>query len=73
MDLASKLGQLLPHWIEHNESHLQQLGDWQEQARTANLEEVADQIALAAKAIAQANEELLKASKMLPKVAAHEH
>lgn len=73
MGVASKLGQLLPHWIEHNESHIEQLRDWQEQARAADLGEVADSIGAAAEAIAQANEELKRAGKMLPESGRHEH
>ncbi len=65
MEIENKLGQLLPHWIEHNESHLAQLEDWQEQARAANLGKVADCIGAAMKAIAQANEKLAEAGKIL--------
>jgi hypothetical protein len=73
MEVASRLRQLLPHWIEHNESHLEQLREWEAQARAAGLEEAADKIALAGNAIGQANEELANARELLPQSELHEH
>lgn len=73
MEVASRLRQLLPHWIEHNESHLEQFREWEAQARAAGLEEAADKIALAGNAIGQANEELANARELLPQSELHEH
>ena len=28
MDTASKLAHVVPHWIEHNDSHVEQLAEW---------------------------------------------
>ena len=55
MEVADRLAQLVPHWIEHNESHAQQLSEWAAQARGAGLGEVADSIEAAAEKLAQAN------------------
>jgi 2-polyprenyl-3-methyl-5-hydroxy-6-metoxy-1,4-benzoquinol methylase len=55
METAERLTHLLPHWIEHNESHAEQLAEWVAKARSAGMEEIADAIGAAAEAMRQAN------------------
>jgi hypothetical protein len=54
MDVVQKLTHLVPHWIEHNDSHVEQLATWATQAREAGLGEVAGGIETAARAMKQA-------------------
>ena len=65
MEIADRLAQLLPHWVEHNDSHLQQLEDWAKQARAAGMGEVAALIEAAGRSIKQANAELAEAQARL--------
>lgn len=58
MEAASRLAHLVPHWVEHNDSHAEQLAEWAEKAREAGLGGVADGIEAAARAMKQANEHL---------------
>jgi hypothetical protein len=53
-----KLRALLPHWIEHNTEHASEFRHWAEKARAAGQEEVAEEIALAAKELGWVNEAL---------------
>ena len=66
MEVSDRLAHLLPHWIEHNEAHVHQLGEWVEQARATGMGEVADAIAAAAEAMKQANAALAEARGRLP-------
>jgi hypothetical protein len=66
MEVSDRLEHLLPHWIEHNEAHVQQLREWIEKARAAGMVEVADAIGAAAEALGQANARLAEARGMLP-------
>jgi hypothetical protein len=61
MEVAGRLTHLLPHWIEHNESHAEQLAEWAAKARSAGMTEVADSIGAAADAMRQANTSLAEA------------
>ncbi len=65
MDIRDKLAQLLPHWTEHNESHIEQLEEWADRARAAEMGEVAELIGAAAISIKQANAELATAKRLL--------
>ena len=56
--MASRLAHLVPHWIEHNEAHVEQLVEWAKKARETGLGGVADEIEAAARAMKQANEDL---------------
>jgi hypothetical protein len=56
--LQDKLRVLLPHWIEHNAEHAAEFRNWAEKARAAGQEEVAEEIALAAKELGWVNEAL---------------
>ena len=60
-----KLRALLPHWIEHNAEHAAEFRHWAEQVRAAGQEEVAEEIALAAKELGWVNEALSFALKKL--------
>jgi len=65
MEAADRLAHLLPHWIEHNESHAKQFEEWAEHARVAGMAEVADLIEAAARSMQQANAELATARERL--------
>ncbi len=65
----NKLRLLLPHWIEHNAEHAAEFRLWAEKARAAGQEEVADEIALAAKELGWVNEALAAALDELDRVA----
>jgi len=41
-DTTGKLRHLLPHWVEHNASHLEAFRQWQQQARDEGLATVAN-------------------------------
>jgi len=61
MEIADRLTHLLPHWIEHNEAHAEQLAEWVVKARSAGMGEIADSISAAADAMRQANVRLTQA------------
>ncbi|MGD0112189.1 MAG: hypothetical protein ABSD48_10010 [Armatimonadota bacterium] len=61
MEIADRLTHLLPHWIEHNEAHAEQLAGWVAKARSAGMGEIADSISAAADAMRQANARLAQA------------
>jgi hypothetical protein len=60
-----KLRALLPHWIEHNTEHAAEFHLWAEKAQAAGREDVAEEIALAAKQLGWVNEALNDARKKL--------
>jgi len=62
-----RLRVLLPHWIEHNAEHAAEFRQWAERAREAGLDEVGDEIALAAKQLDWVNEALTAALEGLDK------
>jgi hypothetical protein len=61
METADRLTHLLPHWIEHNKAHVEQLAEWVEKARFAGMSEIADSIGAAMDALLQANARLAQA------------
>ena len=61
MEIADRLTYLLPHWIEHNEAHAEQLAEWVVKARSVGMEQIADSISAAADAMRQANARLTQA------------
>lgn len=61
MEIADRLKHLLPHWVEHNEAHIQQLEEWAAKARSAGMGEIADLVTAAADAMRQANAGLTQA------------
>lgn len=61
VEARDKLAHLIPHWIEHNESHAAQFEEWAAKAREAGLEEAAEHVAAAAEAMREANRRLERA------------
>ena len=60
-----KVRALLPHWIEHNAEHAAEFRRWAEKVHAAGQEEVAEEIALAARQLGWVNEALSAALKKL--------
>jgi len=60
-----KVRALLPHWIEHNAEHAADFRQWAEKVRAEGQEEVAEEIALAAKELGWVNEALSSALEKL--------
>ena len=60
-----KVRALLPHWIEHNAEHAAEFRQWAEKVRAEGQEEVAEEIALAAKELGWVNEALSSALEKL--------
>ena len=58
MNDIEKLRTLLPHWIEHNQSHAAEFGNWADKAARAEQDGAAQQIRRAADVMAQANDAL---------------
>ncbi|KAF0189501.1 MAG: hypothetical protein FD168_756 [Desulfobulbaceae bacterium] len=74
MEQMDKLRVLLPHWISHNHSHVEEYGKWSAFAREAGEDTVADQIDKAITAVNQASELLEEAFAAAGgKVAEHGH
>jgi hypothetical protein len=65
MNDQEKVRVLLPHWIEHNAEHAAEFRRWAEKVRAAGQEEVAEEIALAAKELEWVNEALSSALEKL--------
>ena len=65
MDDLDKIRTLLPHWIEHNAEHAAEFSQWAERIQAAGQEEVAEEIALAAKELGWVNEALTAALERL--------
>jgi len=57
-DLETKLGVLLPHWIEHNAEHAESFHTWAERARAVGAEHLTDHIEEAICKIEAANRDL---------------
>ena len=66
MEVEDRLARLVPHWIEHNDSHAEQFAEWAGKAREAGLSAAADEIEAAARAMKQANERLENVRGRLP-------
>lgn len=65
MEARDRLSHLVPHWIEHNESHIAQLEEWAAKAREAGLAEAAEDVAAAAEGMKEANRRLERAGEGL--------
>ncbi len=65
--MANRLAHLVPHWIEHNDSHAKQFAEWAQKARGAGLGASADCIEAAARSLREAKEHLGNARRSLPK------
>jgi translation initiation factor IF-2 len=73
MNDQEKVRALLPHWIEHNDEHAAEFRRWAEKVRAAGQEEVAEEIALAAKELGWVSEALSAALQKLGGPANHAH
>lgn len=58
----SRLAHLLPHWVEHNDAHLETYRLWAERAREAGLNRVAEALGEAIRAVESANASLRRAA-----------
>jgi len=65
MDDRGKLPIIIKHWIEHNESHIEEYSQWAEKAGELNLKGVKDRIMEAMEAIIQSNNLFKEALKEL--------
>jgi hypothetical protein len=65
MDDKKKLLTVLEHWVEHNESHLEDYRKWGQAAAKLGLESVRSEIEAAAEKLAQSNGHLSKALKTM--------
>jgi Flp pilus assembly protein TadD len=67
-----KLRVLLPHWIEHNGEHAAEFLQWADKALAEGDQQVAEELALAAKQMGWVNEALKVAVEQLGEVAVEE-
>ncbi|UCC69913.1 MAG: hypothetical protein JSV79_03250 [Armatimonadota bacterium] len=65
MEARDKLAHLIPHWVEHNQSHIAQFEEWAAKARQAGLSVAAEHVAAAAEAMKEANRRLERAGEGL--------
>lgn len=63
MDEKKKLSVIIEHWIEHNESHMNEYKKWAQTAGELGLDSVRAEIEKAMKKISQSNEHLERALK----------
>lgn len=59
MNDLDKLQVLLPHWIEHQAEHTDELRNWAERIRQAGRNDVAQKLLVAANSLQQAGDQLL--------------
>jgi hypothetical protein len=64
-DTAAKLKHLLPHWVEHNASHLEAFRQWQRRARDQGLDAVADALEETVDAAQRADAALRRATRAI--------
>jgi len=65
MDEREKLPIIIKHWIEHNESHIEEYSQWAEKAGELNLKGVKARITEAMEAIIRSNSLFKEALKEL--------
>ena len=65
MDERQKLLTVVHHWIEHNESHLDEYRKWGERASRLGLETVRANIEAAVEKLSESNSHLRKALKTM--------
>jgi nickel/cobalt exporter len=58
MNDLDKLQVLLPHWIEHQTEHADELRTWAERIQLTGREDVAERLLVAAAALQQAGDQL---------------
>jgi hypothetical protein len=71
MNDRERVRALLPHWIEHNAEHAAEFRRWADRVHAAGAEDVAEEIALAAKELGWVNEALASALETLGGPAEH--
>jgi len=59
MNDLPKLQLLLPHWIDHQTEHTDELRRWAERIRSAGREDVADKLLAVADSLQQAGDQLV--------------
>jgi hypothetical protein len=67
MDDNKKLIAVITHWVEHNESHLDDYRRWGETAAKLGLDSVTTEIEAAVEKLSQSNDHLKKALNALVK------
>jgi hypothetical protein len=67
MDDNAKLMTVIKHWVEHNESHLDDYRKWGEAAARLGLDSVKTEIDAAVEKLSQSNDHLKKALSRLMK------
>ena len=65
MDQKKKLSVIIKHWIEHNESHMNEYKKWAQTAGELGLDSVRAEIEKAMAKISQSNEHLERALKSI--------
>ncbi len=65
LTLEEKLTKLLDHWVSHNDDHAKNYRDWGVQAKTVNLNEVADLLEEAAQLTEHISEKFMAAAAIL--------
>ena len=65
MDDREKMPIIIKHWIEHNESHIEEYRQWAEKAGEMGLDGIKSRITEAMEAMAQSNSILKEAQKEL--------
>ena len=68
MDESKKLLTVIKHWVEHNESHLDDYRKWGQTAANLGLESVKSEIEAAVEKLSQSNQHLKKALKTMEPV-----
>jgi len=67
MDDTGKLKHVIRHWVEHNESHLDDYRKWGETAAKLGLDSVKAEIDSAVEKLSQSNDHLKKALSVIVK------
>jgi nickel/cobalt transporter (NicO) family protein len=67
MDESKKLMAVIKHWVEHNESHLDDYRRWKETAAKLGLDSVTTEIEAAVEKLSQSNDHLKEALNALVK------
>ena len=67
MDESKKLMVVISHWVEHNESHLDDYRRWGKTAAKLGLDSVTTEIEAAVEKLSQSNHHLKKALKTMVK------
>jgi hypothetical protein len=65
MSFTDKIDLLLAHWIEHNESHLEDYKKWAAQARKEGMDEIVELILAAMQQFKEGNNRLRQAKQIL--------